>query len=157
MFTNKAVTLLFLLWILTVGACRSTDTPSPTDAPDSTAAPEELTIELGQPILVPRGETAVLPAADLSLTFVDLLDESRCPSKVQCVEAGEARISIRVSQNGAEAETLEMNTNPPLKQDVVTFGAFQIQLTALDPYPEEIHQRISARLYEATFVVTERP
>lgn len=148
MFTNKAVTLLFLLWILTVGACSSTDTPSP---------PEALTIELGQPITVPRGETAVFPTTDLNLTFMDLLFESRCPSNVQCVEAGEARISIRVSQNGAEAETLEMNTNPPLKQDVVTFGAFQIQLTALDPYPEEIHQRISARLYEATFVVTERP
>lgn len=157
MLTNKVVTLILLLMILAVVACSSTDTTSPTDEPDPTAMPDTLTIQLGQPITVPRGETAVLPAADLSLTFVDLLDESRCPSKVQCVEAGEARISIRVSKNGAEAETLEMNTNPPLKQDVVTFGAFQIQLTALDPYPEEIHQRISARLYEATFVVTERP
>ena len=152
MLTNKVVTLFLLLMILTVGACSSTNTTSPTVEPNAT---EQLTIELGQPITVPRGETAVFPATDLNLTFVDLLFESRCPSNVQCAEAGEARISIRVSQNGAGEETLEMNTNPPLQQDVVMFGDFQIQLTALNPYPEEIHQRIPARKYEATFVVTE--
>ena len=157
MLTNKVVTLILLLMILTVGACSSTDTTSPTDEPDPTAMPDTLTIQLGQPITVPRGETAVLPSADLNVKFVDLLFESRCPSNVQCVEAGEARISIRVSQGEAEAETLEMNTNPPLKQDVVSYGDFQIQLTALNPYPEEIDQRIPARRYEATFVVTERP
>lgn len=157
MLANKVVTLLFLLLILSVVACNSADTASPTDEPDPTAMPDRLTIELGQPITVPRGETAVLAATDLNLTFVDLLFESRCPSKVQCAEAGEARISIRVSQNGEAEETLEMNTNPPLKQDVVVYGDFQIQLTALNPYPEEIHQRIPARKYEATFVVTERP
>jgi hypothetical protein len=150
MLTNKAITLLLLLLILSVTACSAADS-----APDPAATPELLTIEPGQPITVPRGQTAVLPTADLNLTFVDLLFESRCPSKVQCAEAGEARISIRVSQNGAGEETLELNTNPPLKQDVVVFGDFQIQLMALNPYPEEIDQRIPASVYEATFVVTE--
>ena len=157
MLTNKVVTLLFLLLILTVVSCTADDTASPTAEPEPTATPDLLTIELDQPITVPRGQTAVLATTDLNLTFVDLLFESRCPSNVQCVEAGEARISIRVSQNGTAEETLEMNTNPPLKQDVVVYGGFQIQLTALNPYPEEIHQRIPARQYEATFVVTERP
>ena len=157
MLTNKVVTLLFLLLILSVVSCNADDTASPTAEPDPTATPDLLTIELDQPITVPRGQTAVLATTDLNLTFVDLLFESRCPSNVQCVEAGEARISIRVSQNGADEETLEMNTNPPLKQDVVVYGDFQIQLTALNPYPEEMDQRIPARQYEATFVVTERP
>lgn len=150
MLTNKAITLLLLLLILSVTACSAA-----VSAPGPTATPELLIIEPGQPITVPRGQTAVFPTANLNLTFVDLLFESRCPSKVQCAEAGEARISIRVSQNGADEETLELNTNPPLKQDVVVYGHFQIQLTALNPYPEEIDQRIPASVYEATFVVTE--
>ncbi|MBK8900648.1 MAG: hypothetical protein IPM53_05680 [Anaerolineaceae bacterium] len=135
------------------------NTPEPslsTPLPPSEAG-GTLSIQLDQPFAIPINQPAQLSETGLSLTFQEVLEESRCPSNVQCAEAGQARISIRISQADQAPVTLEMNTNPPLKLDVVTYGDFQIQLLALDPYPEEIGQHIPAEAYEATFVVTERP
>lgn len=155
--SQQAIGLLLLLTAWGLIACSAlppaTAAPSPT--PTARPAPEPVVIQLDEPFTVSVDQPAELAEQGFLLTFHDVLEESRCPSKVQCAEAGQARISIRVSQNGEAEETLEMNTNPPLKQDVVVYGDFQIQLMTLNPYPEEIEQRIPAKQYEATFVVTE--
>ncbi|MEZ4590368.1 MAG: hypothetical protein R3D55_04400 [Chloroflexota bacterium] len=118
---------------------------------------ETAVIQPNQPLTIALNQPAEWPQTGLSLTFTDVLEDSRCPSSVTCVEAGAARITVAVSQPGLAPASLELNTNPPLQQDVATYGNFQIQLLKLEPYPEEIRQHIPARNYQATFVVTERP
>ncbi len=142
MFTKQLACLLCLVAGLWLRGC---------------SAPEPSSVQLGQPFTLSINQPAQLSAKGLNLTFQDVLEDSRCPSNVQCAWAGQARISISVSQTGQTPTTLEMNTNPPLNQDVVTYEDFQIQLLALAPYPEDIGQHIPAKSYEATFVVTERP
>jgi hypothetical protein len=84
-----------------------------------------------------------------------VLEDSRCPSNVECAEAGQARILIRVIQTGQAPATYEMNTNPPLKLDVVTYDDLQIRLLELNPYPEDIVQHIPPGVYEVTFVIAD--
>jgi hypothetical protein len=166
LFTKHFARLLCLVTLLWFVACNTLEPsdhlptattasiPVPATRPPS-EADETLSIQLDQPFTISINQPAQFTDRELSLTFQDVLEESRCPSNVQCAWAGQARISIRVSQTGQEPVTLEMNTNPPLKQDVVTYGDFQIQLLTLDPYPEDIGQHIPASRYEATFVVSE--
>ena len=118
---------------------------------------ETAVIQPNQPTTISLNQPAELAQTGLSLIFTDVREDSRCPSNVACVEAGQARIVVEVSQPGLAPASLEMNTNPPLQQDVVTYGKFQIQLVELDPYPEDIGQHIPARNYQATFIVTELP
>lgn len=142
MFTKQLAGLLWLVAMLWLMACNPTE-PAP--------------IQLNQPFTISINQPVLFSEKGLTLTFQKVLEDSRCPSHVQCAWAGQARISISVSQTDQAPIILEMNTNPPLKQDVVTYEDFQIQLLALNPYPEDIGQRIPAKVYEATFVITELP
>ena len=142
MFTKQLARLLCLVIGLWLTGCNT---------------PEPILIQLNQPFTIAINQPAQLSEKGLSLTFEKVLEDSRCPSNVQCAWSGQARISIGVSQTGQTPATLEMNTNPPLKQDVVTYENFQIQLRALDPYPEDIGQHIPTKAYKATFVMTELP
>jgi tetratricopeptide (TPR) repeat protein len=81
-----------------------------------------------------------------------VLNDWRCPSKVNCSEAGNATVVIDVWLTGLEPTRFELNINPPRNQDVI-YGAYQIRLLKLDPYPETIDQTIPLEDYRATFVV----
>ena len=54
-------------------------------------------------IRIPIGETVVVQG--VSLSFVEVLEDSRCPEDVTCVWAGRARIAVRVKAPGREPES----------------------------------------------------
>jgi len=94
-----------------------------------------LSAQLDQPFTVMLGQSALLTEEELSVTFQDVLEDSRYPSNVDCAETGQARSLISVSRMGQSPISLEMTTNPPLKQDVVAYENYQIRLLELNPYP----------------------
>lgn len=142
MLTKQLICLLCLAVLLWITACNTV---------------EVLSVQLDQPFTLSLGQVAQLTEKELNLTFQEVLEDSRCPSNVECVEAGQARILINVTQMGQTPATLEMNTNPPLKLDVVTYEDFQIRLFELNPYPEDIDQHIPMETYEATLIITDSP
>jgi hypothetical protein len=159
--------LVILPWIMACNAVElspstpsSTATGTPLANPAMTPPPEVdgvLSVQLDQPFTISIDQPAQLTEEELNLTFQEVLEDSRCPSNVECAEAGQARISINVTQMGQTPDTLEMNTNPPLKLDIVTYQDFRIRLLTLNPYPEDIDHHIPMEAYEATFVVTDSP
>lgn len=143
----------FKLWEKEQGTAQPSGTPSPTPLESGGVLP----VQVDQPFSISIDQTAQLEESELNIIFKEVLEDSRCPSNVECAEAGQARILIAVYQTGQPAAALEMNSNPPLKQDVVTYGEFQIRLLTLDPYPEDIDQKIPMETYQATFIVTDLP
>jgi hypothetical protein len=61
---------------------------------------------------------------------------------------------IQVQQGQAEATTFELNSLLQAKQDTITYAGYQIQLSQIDPYPEDPNQPIPPEAYQATFVIT---
>ena len=49
-----------------------------------------------------------------------------------------------------------MNTNPPLKQNIVSYADYDIELIGVDPYPESPDQKIPPEDYQTTFVVKKK-
>lgn len=133
-----------------------TPIPSPTFA--ATAAPLEpsdaLPIELDIPFQLRVGQRAVLGAGELTVELQTILRDWRCPSEVQCSEAGALDLAIYAWLPGLEPTRFEMSTNPMMHQDVIPYDTYEIRLLAIIPYPKTIEETIPMEDYLVTFAVS---
>lgn len=87
----------------------------------------------------------------LSIEFVKVISDSRCPEGVTCVRAGEAKILIKIFQEDSLIETKELIFYPSgvtNRSNAILFkgdGLF-INALSLSPYPE-VHHRIPEKMY----------
>ena len=86
----------------------------------------------------------------LTIKFVSIVEESRCPEGVNCIHAGNAKIQIKVTKRGGAAKTFELNTN--FDPNGISFEGYEIKLTNLVPVPKE-NIRINRNGYTATLVI----
>jgi hypothetical protein len=91
-----------------------------------------------------------LPKSRLTVRFVELIEDSRCPIDTTCVWAGNAKIKVRVSRNG-RPQDVTLETNGPDKPVVV--DGYTIKLVGLTPQPRS-NIRINRNGYVATISVT---
>lgn len=111
-----------------------------------------------EPFALAGGQQALISGEKLRLRFADVLEDSRCPTRVECVWTGQARISVAVQPEGAVPTNVEFNTNPAPGQTVnqATVGEYRIELKSLDPYPQTPDAPINFEAYRATLVVSQR-
>jgi hypothetical protein len=83
----------------------------------------------------------------LSVRFVELIEDSRCPADTTCVWAGNAKIKVRVTRNG-RSQDLTLDTNGP--HQGATAEGYSIKLMNLTPVPRS-NVRIDRNGYVATF------
>lgn len=86
----------------------------------------------------------------LTIKFFSLVEDSRCPTDVKCIRAGNAKIQIKVNKGRRAPETFELNTND--QPQIVSYSGYEIKLTALNPKPAS-NIRINRNGYMATFSV----
>ena len=101
-------------------------------------------------IKVKVGKQKKFSRSKISVKFVSLVEDSRCPEGTNCVWAGNAKIKVFVSRGNGEGETFEMNTNLGAKG--ATFGEYAIYLTDLTPTPKA-NVRLNRNAYTATFTI----
>lgn len=85
----------------------------------------------------------------VSIRFVELIEDSRCPADTNCVWAGNAKIKVRVSGFG-RTQDLTMDTNGP--HQGASAEGYSIKLVSLTPAPRS-NVRINRNGYVATFEV----
>jgi len=109
---------------------------------------------LDEPFTLRVGEAARIDAAGLSLRFISVPSDSRCPSNalILCVWEGDAAVAIELAplQGDAALDTLHTTLDPKTR-DV---GIGRLRLQRLDPYPEDVTP-IPAGEYRAMFIVEE--
>ena len=66
------------------------------------------------------------------IKFVELIDDSRCPTDTNCIWAGNAKIKVRVTRNG-RSKDLELNTGLDPKE--LIFAGYSFRLVGLTPEP----------------------
>ena len=87
----------------------------------------------GATLTIKQKET--VKSGDLTIEFVAVLEDSRCPEGVSCIWAGNAKVQIKMSKSGAAAETLELNTN--LQPRTANYQGYTITLAGVNPYPKD--------------------
>jgi hypothetical protein len=85
----------------------------------------------------------------LTIKFVSV-EDSRCPQDVNCVWAGNAKVTIKVTNRKGESKNFELNTN--LQPQSVKFDNYEIKLGEVAPYPKS-NTRVNANGYNAVFIV----
>lgn len=82
----------------------------------------------------------------IKVTFVEMVEDSRCPADVTCVWAGNAKIRIQVSKTG-RSKNIDLNST--LANEDNTFAGYTFKLVKLTPEPRS-NIRINKNGYIAT-------
>jgi hypothetical protein len=142
---NKLWTWPFVVLLgLALTSCQ-VDEPARADVPE---------FSLNEAFTLSGGQDGLIPSERLRIRFADVMEDSRCPTQVECFWTGQARIAVSVQPDGSGSTTVEFNTNPAPGQTVkvATAGQYSIELQSLDPYPQT-PDPISLEDYRATLVV----
>ena len=88
-------------------------------------------------IKVSKGETVVLKG--VSIKFLEVVEDSRCPEGVNCIWAGRAIVKVEVTSNGkSEEKTLifgEVRPGEEKNTNLYSSANFAINGLTLNPYP----------------------
>ena len=130
-----------------LSACASANDPSLT-----LPASPNVAVQMGGDFTLAPGESVIANPGALTFAFTGVTDDSRCPTNalIQCVWAGSARVSLRVTgRNGSRDVTIE---TMPLR-DTVTVDRFLVRLVTVAP-AKLTTAPIPAASYRATLRVT---
>ena len=116
---------------------------------------DPVTFTFGREFTLGGGQEAVFDGGDLSVRFSELLEDSRCPTEVECFWTGQARIAVVVQAVGRPTATAYFNTNPAPgeNQQSVRAGDVTVELRSLEPYPRTPDDPLAFEDYRATLVV----
>jgi hypothetical protein len=101
------------------------------------AARSTFSIAGGASVDVPAkggGPAVDVPASQLSIKFA-AVNDGRCPVDVQCVQAGEARVTLQVAAPNVGAKSLVLVTPASATDAGSTYAGFRLSLLSLTPLP----------------------
>lgn len=91
------------------------------------------------PVIVqklPLGES--MKVGDFQIIFADVVGDSRCPKDAQCIWEGQARIILKIKQEGEAEKEKEVklhNISAEKPKEVVLNKKSKLQIIGLQPYP----------------------
>jgi hypothetical protein len=69
----------------------------------------------------------------LTVTVLSVIEDSRCPKDVECIQAGNAKVRVAVRKGTDSSKIMDLDLNAG--QKTVMFENYKIKLDALTPYP----------------------
>ena len=93
-------------------------------------------------------EKAVIGTKNGIVEFVDVLQDTRCPSNVNCIWAGNAEVKIRFIQTNTLLNTY-------LEPKDTTISNMHIQLLRLEPYPA-LPRQFEKEDYNVRLLITKK-
>ena len=113
-------------------------------------SPVAPTVPLNRQFTLAPGESASIENTSISIEFMRVSGDSRCPADAVCIQGGDALVEVRV-RNGNTAE-YDLHTGDHSRA-AVTHAGFRIELVQLQPYPFS-SRTIQPGEYRATLTVT---
>ena len=136
---------LLLICLSIIGCTHNTDGYMP-DGETS------ITVSFGQAFVIKVGQVASISSQRLSLTFLSVSQDSRCPKGAHCIWEGNGKVNIQLTSRGQTSDTIELNTATSLPSEA-TYLHYKISLLDLQPYPLE-GSTIQQSEYRATVRVS---
>jgi hypothetical protein len=119
--------------------------------PHSNGAPD--VVRLGREYKLKAGRQVTGKGTRLRIRFVTVENDSRCPSDVTCVWAGNAAVQLQFG-TGRSSKTITLNTSKsPSFVGETEYHGYRVTLVDLSPYPRS-DRKIARRDYIATLLVS---
>jgi len=88
----------------------------------------------GEPFVLGVGEVALLEAEGLLVGFTGVTADSRCPTDVDCITAGDASVELWLRRPPSPRETRVLHTDA--REDAgAEYDGFEVGLLSLEPLP----------------------
>lgn len=112
--------------------------------------------QLGESFELAFDETSNCVCGDLSVTFADVVGESRCPIGAVCVWQGQAEVKINLKHEGNlhVFSLISQAGNRELARD--TIGNLVVELLDVKPYPI-LDQPVDEDDYRIELIIVELP
>lgn len=118
------------------------------------AVAEAQTASVGSEFKLKAGRVVTLDGGRLRVRLVRVASDSRCPSDVDCVWAGNAEVVLEVGGSRRGKRALRLNTNAsPERPGEARYGRYTLKLTGLAPQPRS-NRKIAPGQYTATLLVS---
>lgn len=102
-------------------------------------------------LIVKRGHQKRAAKSDITIKFISVTEDSRCPTDTNCVWAGNATIEVLISDKHGGSKKAVMNTTRGQLGD--QYNGWAIYLSGLTPMPKG-GKAIEQKSYVATFTIT---
>lgn len=133
---------LVLLIVVSIG-CNISDIILPLIDDDSLP-------ELGSHFKLKINQTTALKSDNIKVTLLKVTDDSRCPSDVVCIWAGQVSVLVNVTKNNVNLGDVTLTLgagNPELA--VKNVGDYIVEVIEVNPYPISTH-----RILPSEYIVT---
>lgn len=109
--------------------------PTPLQSPPrATPTPGTVTASAGTPFRLGFGQSARITGTDMMLTFVTVLDDSRCPADATCVWEGQVTVDISVAASGEDLGVRTLTSRAGHDDLAVKHAAgYEIRLLGVTP------------------------
>ena len=117
---------------------------------------QDKSVSLTESFELKINETAIVEAEQFKVTFLEVTTDSRCPSGVMCVWAGEVIVKIKVTKDDKDWGEHSVSTIPnEIGRRVVRVDNYAIDFVDIKPSKQE-KKEIKPADYLATFKITKQ-
>lgn len=145
--------LIFIFIVIILTACQTTVPTSP------------LLATKGAEITLAPDQTVSIVDTDLTIRFIDVANDQRCPSDIECSESGPVSVSLSVQVVDGEASEINLQTftdyegrAPSMQfegiENSMVYEGYVIRLIGVSPYPSNLENPINDSEYRVTLVVS---
>lgn len=99
----------------------------------SPAEQEIVEAELAIEFELAINQTALIQSEGLSVLFLNVTEDSRCPVDVTCIQSGKATIVLGLSRNDQSPEEMILSTS--LEENEAPFDPYVVRLVGVEPAP----------------------
>ncbi len=128
----------------------ATPVVTPTAAPTAAPTPPLPVARLGQRFTLGFGESVSIGNAIATLTFEEVVQDSRCPTDVTCIRAGD--VTLRLATANANGVTTVELTIGDRGEPTASFDGLTVTLLEVAPIPRSTGT-IDPASYRATLIV----
>jgi len=109
---------------------------------------------LGVPFEIAANETVQVEGSDIAVKFINVTEDSRCPSDVTCIWAGQVTVEVGLTQGTTDLGRFALTLGADSSMAEHKVGAYLIKLTEVEPDPIST-QTIEQSEYVATLIVSD--
>lgn len=105
-------------------------------AAKSNSSHDMVKTSLNIPFKLNIGQAAVIETENLNIKFINVTEDSRCPSDVQCIWEGQAIVQISISKDNQNINTFNLTERAGHDElSILSLNGYSINLKKVEPYP----------------------
>jgi len=101
-------------------------------------------------VTVEAGHSKTSATGKITVKFVSVEEDSRCPEGTQCIWAGNARVKITLAKGKKAAKTFMLNSTT--QPNTITFEGYDITFVDLEPH--RTMSKVAVRSQQLTVSIT---